>query len=291
MPRPLTGLTGLSFASIDPQPQADPIEMQGGPVDPGHSGQGLQPGPFPYDIPQWGTEVMGPYGTDSMLVAEEETFPTFGAGSVTQTGDPEFDYTPYQTHAAPWPRDPFGDGSMSPENTARQLIQSAAIHAVKTNASGKMIYASGLYPGNDEWVEYQSTTPGTSLQPEGVPQSVGTTVGGFGSRDVVNSRAPQNQYGFDSAHLHRRVRTGGVEGNFMWMKPGSRPLVRNLPGAMRLPVGQVSPFAGQNVQEAYAPGAGVLTEIPPDYTAVPQPLTQALPQIDGGPQPGFEEWS
>lgn len=290
MPRPLQGLNGLSYSSYDPQPQASAEQMQGGTVDPGHSGIGPQPEPYPWQIPQWGTEIMGPYGTDSSLVPEYADPASFAAGSTQATEDLEYDYTPYQTHAAPWPKNPYGDGSTSPDNTAMQLSQSAAIHAVRTNASGRSTYAQSLNPGNDEWVEYASATPGTSLQPQGVPQSVGTTVGGFGSRDVVNSRAPQNEYGFNAAHLHHRVRTGGVEGNFMWMKPGARPLLRSLPGAMRLPVGAVSPFAGQNVQTAYAPGAGILTQTPPDYTPVPQPTTAPLAPGAGGPQPGFEEW-
>lgn len=280
MPKPLTG---LSTGYIDPQPQAPPEQVHGGFVDPGHSGEGKQPEPYSWQVPAWGTDPMGTSGTDWSLVGEThlDGLPP-GDGS----GDLEHDYTPY-THAAPWPKNPAGDGSVGPDNTARQLIQSAVIHGVKTNASGRMTYAQGMDPQQDQWVEYASATPGTSMQPAGVPQSVGTTVGGFGSRDVVNSHAPQNQYGFNTAHLHRRVATGSIPGNYQWMRPGSRPLIRTLPGANRLPVGQVSPFTGQDIGTSFSPAQAVLTATPPDYTPVPQPTTAPLPATAGAPQPGI----
>jgi len=287
MPRPLSGLT-TSF--IQAQPEADPQQVHGGTVDPSHTGGGKQPEPYPWQIPQWGSEIMGPYGTDSSLVGEtapENASLPAGHG----IGDSlELDQTPYRTHAAPFPKNAAGDGSTSPDNVARQLIQSAAIHAVKTNASGRSTYVQGLDPLQDDWVAYESVTPGTSLQPQGVPQSVGTTVAGFGSRDRVNSRAPQNQHGFDSAHLHRRVARGSIPGNYLWMKPGSRPMVRTLPGAMRLPIGRNSPFAGQDPGITFNTQGAILTNTPTDYIAPPQPATAPLTTDAGGTQPGQEWW-
>jgi hypothetical protein len=282
-PSGLTGLTGFVIV----QPEAPPEKLHGNPVNPAHGHWGEQAEPFPYHQVSWGLTTHGPYGPENQLLGESPEVYTFGAGHGSE--DPAYDHTPY-THAAPWPKDPIGDMSVSPDNTARKLVESAAIHSTKTNATAKQQLAPTLEAHNDSWSDFYTYNPGTSLQPAGVPQSVGFAVGGYGSRDRVNSHALQNSYGFDSSHMHRRWATGSLPGNYMYLQPGSRPMVRNLPGGMRLPVGQDSPFTGDDPFMAFSQTGAILSMTPPDYVAPPLPATATPPMDFGGTQPGQEWW-
>lgn len=280
----LTPLSGISNNLIQNDPALPAETVQGNFVDPRHSLPGEQARPYPWQYTAWGTEPLSTTGTDYALVTD--IGPAALPGGVGAQ-DPDYDATPYRTHAAPYPKNPFGDGSVGPDNTARQLAQSAIIHGTRTNAAARHQSATTLNPKQDHWVEYASVDPGSSLQPRNVPQPIGMTVGGWGSRDRYNSRAPQNQYGFDSAHLHRRVATDPMPLNYLWMAGKGRPMVRTLPGAMRLPIGPDSPFAGDNPQLAYGVGGAILTATPPDYVPPPQPDTTPAPgTVTGDPTTG-----
>lgn len=284
---PLSGVTGRF---IDETRYAPADVMQGNTVDPKHSQPGETAQPYPYQKTAWGdSPYVDFYGTDTALVGE----PVYGLVAGTGEGDATYDQTPYGTHAAPWPKNPAGDGSTSPDNIARQLQQSRIIHGVRTNASGRSIFgAQGLEAQQDEWVEYASVAKGTTLQPTGVPQSVGTTVGGWGSRDSVNSRARQNDIGgFGDAHHHRRVATGKMPLNFLWMGGKGRPMVRTLPGSNRLPIGPNSPFSGDNPGDTFRTQGAVLTGTPPDYVPPPVPDTAPAPTTGTAPVLGADtDW-
>jgi hypothetical protein len=205
------------------------------------------------------------------LASEIEAQASLAAGTLSD--DPTADMVPYYGHAAPWPKDPIGDGSVSPDNTIRQVLDNRDIHASDLGSSRKHLYEPTLEANNDSWTDFYTVDAGTSLQPTGVPQSVGITVAGFGSRDRVNSHARQNSFGFDSVHMHRRWATGSIPGNYMWMKPSSRPMNRSFTGIRQFPNGVNSPFEGDNPQDAYGLQGVVLTQPPTEYVAPPQPLT------------------
>lgn len=278
----LTGLTGISGNLVQANPAWPAERVQGSPANPTHGVPGEQAAPYPWQMTQWGSESLAIFGTDIALVGQSPA--ALPAGNATQ--DPDLDRTPTGTHAAPWPKDPIGDGSVGPDNTARQLIQSAIIHGVNTGASAARNSARAYTPAESGWVEYASVDPGSSLQPTGVPQPIGTTAGGWGSTDRYNSDARQNEYGFDSAHLHRRVNTEPMPLNYLWQRGAGRPMVRSLPGAMRLPIGVDSPFAGQNPAAAYGTDGAILTATPPDYVPPPQPATAPAPGTTGAPAAG-----
>ncbi len=272
---PLTGLMGTT--GYDNQnPEATPEQVHGGYVDPNHSNWGEQANPYPWQRPQDGLGVHGPYGPQNGLL-EDENAQTAALAAGVITDDPTGDRNPYGPgqHAAPWPKDPIGDQSVRPDNVVRQRLQSASIHASDLGASDKHLYEPTLYANNDEWTDFYTVDHGTSLQPQGVPQAVGIVVGGWGSTDRVNSHAHQNSFGFDSAHLHRRWATGSMPGNYMWMKPGSRPMVRSNTGLRNFPTGQDSPFEGDDTTSAYGIDGAILSTPPAEYTAPPQPVTTA----------------
>lgn len=270
---PLTGLMGTT-GYVNENPEASPEQVHGGYVDAAHSNWGEQAQPYPWQRPQDGMQTHGPYGPQNGLLGDEsQATAAFAAGVITD--DPTGDRNPYGPgqHAAPWPKNPMGDQSVFPDNVANQRLQSASIHASDLGASDKHLYEPTLFANNDEWTDFYTVDHGTSLQPQGVPQSVGIVVGGWGSTDRVNSHAHQNSYGFDSVHMHRRYATGSVPGNYMWMKPGSRPMVRSNTGLRNFPTGQDSPFEGDDTTSAYGIEGAILSTPPTEYVAPPQPVT------------------
>jgi hypothetical protein len=114
-------------------------------------------------------------------------------------------------------------------------------------------------------------------------KSAGTN--GYGSTDRTSSFARQNQYGYDSAHSHRRYATGSVPGNYQWMEPGGRPLVKTTPGPARPAVGQDSPFTNQDLTVAHGVQGAVLQDAPSDYVPPGEPYVAPshLPSAEPAP--------
>jgi hypothetical protein len=280
----LTGLMGIEGFTVD-NPEAGAEEIHGKPVNPAHSQWGEVSEPYPWQMTQYGSTFHGPYGPENGLL-EDELDGTAALAAGVVSDDPTGDTTPYYGHASPWPKDPAGDLSVSPDNIIRQRMQNLAIQrsAVEFGASRKRLYEPTMEANNDVWRSAESVTPGTSLEPHGVPAQVGIAVGGWGSTDPVqNPMNRRNSFGFDSAHLHRRWAAGSIPGNFMWMKPGSRPMVRSMTGVRHFPTGSDSPFEGDDVTVAYGLHGAILTEAPSEYVPPPQPTVQpATYGEDGG---------
>lgn len=267
-PSGVVSINGLEGFIIE-DPEASPYDIHGGPADPDHARYGEVAEPYPWQMQQFG----GPYNpidpVDGMIGMYADVLP---AGSIDD--DPLGDRTPY-THAAPWPKDPIGDGSVGPENTARKLIQNRRIHASNMGASYAHTHTNSV-AHNDTWEEVWTVSPGTSsLEQHGVPQQVAISAGGFGTRNRGTTNSPQNSYGYDSAHMHRRYATGSIPGNHMWMKPGGRPLIKSISRiALRnWPTGVDSPFYGDDTTTSFDTYGAVLVATPADYIAPPQPKT------------------
>jgi hypothetical protein len=132
---------------------------------------------------------------------------------------------------------------------------------------------------NDQWDTVEQVNPGhTDLA--SLPRQSQSSGYVWGTRDRTQSMARQNEFGFDSAHQHRRFAVGSIPGNFMWMKPGGRPMVKGLPGPARPPIGVDSPFAGQNVGQSFSIDGSILQNVPTEYQAPPQPRLAANPSVD-----------
>jgi hypothetical protein len=198
-----------------------------------------------------------------------DVFPSYTTEAGQLGEDPTADLTPL-TRAAPWPKGL--PTTTDPEDVSAWREQSAEIHATNMGGSREALYLPTLNPSQDEWVELSETDPGLmfpALEPVPNQQKTGGA-SGWGSRDVVQSNARQNGYGFNAAHMHRRyvevgVGSGTFPGNYMWMEPGSRPLIRSYAGTANVPVGQDSPFAGQDPGAAWDSQGAVLQNLPSAY--------------------------
>jgi len=296
MPGP-TALTGLQgFVQTDPQ--LTPFEQQGGPANPAHAlGLWEQPSPYPWES---SLDGIGGYNPPMAPYVGVGDYPDeLPAGNITQ--DPAGDRTPYRTHAAPNKvslSGNFGMLNQRPRGSTEQLEQSAIIHAGVPgyDASGMWTRGPAAEALQDHWTAFYDVEPGNSIlvTPDAQTRS-GAAPGGYASHGRETSNARQNEYGFDSAHMHRRYAVGSIPGNYMWMRPGGRPMVKTLPGPARPAVGVNSPFAGQDTGVGYYPSGnvgGILADPATEYVAPPTPsgLVPAAQAPDDSYAPTVEFW-
>lgn len=286
---PLSGLRGF----VNPTPEATPEQIQGGTADPRHGNPGEAAQPYPYERSFPG-QPHGPYGLENQLLGVEDYAYFTPAGQVWQ--DPTADETPI-THAAPWPKGM--PTTTDPQDVADWRLQSADIHSSDMGGWREGAYLPTANPVQADWNELWEVDPGVLFpQLSEIPGQAkdGLAPGGFGNRDRVQSKAAQNAYGFDSAHMHRRVVTPGgnsLPGTFMWMEPGARPLVKSIPGTAGIPAGVDTPFYGQDPGASYDAQGAVLLTLPADYQGVPQPALAASVAAPAGPNvadPGATDW-
>lgn len=280
-PRGLQGLTPLA-SSVPGEMEATPEERYGGIADPRHGVPGETAEPYPWEV--FPGQTHGPYGIENQLLS------AYGLGVLAEPAgtldqDPTADLQPL-THAAPWPKG-IPQTVLPDAANLNRLQESADIHASDMGASRLAMYSPTLLGENDQWTEYRNDTPGESqLVP--IPKQVMMS-GGWGTTDRTQSMQEQNEYGFDTAHTHRRWATGAIPGNTMWMQPGGRPIVRNLPQAARVPVGKDSPFAGQVPGDAFSTQGAALYDLPTEYSGPPTP-TLAPAYSGSGSVPNIPLW-
>jgi hypothetical protein len=267
------------FGSVQTSPELTAEQQQGGPADPRHGADlWADPVRYPWEVLA-GVHQHGPYGTQAQMIGSIDQ----GSPAGTGAQDPTFDATP-RTHAAPWPKGVYQ--SVQPDDVARRRMESASIHASTTGASRRMHTTTAAQ--QDTWTDFLTVDAGSSLQDPGVPGQLKAAAGGFGTTDRVGSFARQNGYGFDSAHFHRRYATGSVPGNYMWMRPAGRPLVKSQPGPARPAVGEDSPFTGQDLGVSFGVQGAVLQGSAVEYTAPPEPYVAAA--YGPSPEPASVSW-
>jgi len=265
----LTGLTGLAGyqVQINEDAQATPEERYGGVADPRHENVGEQATPYSWQSKATQAASMhGPYGPENQLLGDENDW-LFPAGTMDQ--DPAFDRTPSR-RAAPFPKG-IASGPVpndGPDAISNQLNQSYGIHATNTNAGVRAL--TGFPAVQDEWVELSEINPGHS-DLQALPRQAMSSGFMWGTRDRTQSMARQNEHGYDSAHMHRRYATGPIPGNTMWLRPGGRPLAKTLAGPARPPIGQDSPFAGDDLGRSFDINGAFLQNVPMEYVAPIQP--------------------
>lgn len=286
MVAPLTGLSGLAGiqVQINEDAQATPEERYGGVADPRHANVGEQAQPYSWESKATQAASMhGPYGPENQMLGDEWMFME-PAGTMDQ--DPAFDRTPSR-RAAPFPKG-IASGPVpgaGPADISNQLIQSYGIHGINTNAGVRAL--TGYDALQDDWVELSEVNPGhTDLQP--LPRQAMSSGFMWGTRDRTQSMARQNEYGFDSAHMHRRYAQGAIPGNTMWLKPGGRPLAKTLAGPARPPIGVDSPFYGDDLGRAFDQNGAILQNVPMEYVAPIQP--NLAPPLAANEQLPVVEW-
>ena len=283
MARPLTGLSQLtSYGTlIEENSQASPEDRMGGVVDPSHA-KGLAEDYIPRGS-RIGVPV-GPKGPENQLLSDETWFWESGGDP---SEDPDMDHTP-SNRAGPWPKGIMSGpvGSPGPDDTGPKLAQLAALHGIKTNASARFNLDRD-FAQQDEWQEIWEQNPGHSDLVQ-LPKQAMSGSAGWGTRDRTNSMAAQNEFGYDTAHMHRRFATGSIPGNYMWLRPGGRPIMKSRSGGAHLPIGDNSPFTGQDVGTNFGIDGAVLQSVPYEYTAPPTPALQAAPDVSDGDT--YVEW-
>lgn len=271
----LTGLTGLAGyqVQIDADSQATAEQRLGSPANPRHN-EGPTDKPYPYMSNEGQTGAHGPYGPENQLLSDEGWFYE-AAGHWSQ--DPYMDQTPSR-RAGPFPKG-IASGPVpneGPDAIANQLIQSYAIHGIKTRAGFRSMYSQQGDAVNDEWQSFDQLNPGhTELTT--LPKQALSSGFMWGTRDRTQSMARQNEYGFDSAHMWRRWAAGSIPGNNMWMQPGGRPMTKSLPGPARPPVGVDSPFHGDDLGATFSIDGAILQNVPTEYS--PPPAVNLAPVL------------
>ena len=234
-------------------------------------------GPFP--------GMMNPI--DGMIATLPSSDASLDAGLLSQ--DPTADQTPI-THAAPFPSEGPVDKNAEQLDvegrrigSTRQLLDSLRVHASNTGASLKRLLMPQMLAKQDQWTGFFNPESGNDIVPP-IPGSVSYNAGGFGANDhISNAYHKSNEYGFNTAHRHRRFATGPIPGNFMWMKPGGRPMVRSFTGQHNFPTSGY--FAGDDPGSSYSYQGAVLVNTPPEYVAPPQVnLGAAAIDINSAPQ-------
>lgn len=264
------------------EPEATAEQRQGGYADPRHAILGETQTPYPWEAMPG--QSHGPYGAENGLLGDIDMCSVSEpAGMLEQ--DPTADLQPV-THAANWPKGV--PQTVLPDEVAARRQTSANIHAVNMGASREALYIPTIDPQNDQWAEILETDPGLLFPAmQDIPGQIKTGgSAGWGSRDRIQSYAGQNQYGFDSAHMHRRYAIGSIPGNYMWLEPGSRPLVKTIAGPARLPTGADSPFTGQDPSLSFNPQGAALMTLPASYSAPPDvAVAQSFPDTSGDAAP------
>ena len=263
----LSSLQGLTGFVIE-QPEASPEDRSGNAADPRHARVGEQAQPYSWESLQ--TPGATAPIAESGLVDDSDY--TYWTAVASHTEDlPAGDTAPW-THAGPWPDDPIGDASVQPDNIVRQLVKNAFLRSQKVGPANRAMYRPWANPQQDEWREIWQVDPTSDdMVPVSDRLKGAWSSGGRGSTDRRHSFAKQNEYGFDSRHMHRRYAAGSIPGNVLWMRPASRPLVKSIPGAAKLPIGPTSQFAGQDPGLAFGTQGAILTRLPTAYVAPPTP--------------------
>jgi hypothetical protein len=273
-PVPVSGLQGF-IAREDAF--LSPAERYGGVADPSHGHWGEEAEPYPWEAyaGSWGI-ANTPLGAENKLLGDEPESMTFAAGQLHQ--DPSADLTPYRTHAAPHPTG--SPDTTDPGQSAEFRQQSAEVHGIKTNAGKRSQYQQSMLAQNDHWEGFFNPVPGEEAYTP-VPLTVANAVAGWGTNDHrSNPQAKVNQYELATSHRHRRYATGSIPGNYMWLRPGGRPLRKSSPGPARPAVG-TGPFYGQDTSLDFNVTGAILQQGATEYVSPPQPYvnptTQATP--------------
>lgn len=283
----LSALAGLTGYTID-SPEATPEDRSGNTADPRHGNVGEAAQPYSWESLQTpGARANSPGPAEDGLI-EDDFFWSLTAGRVEEMDAGE---TAPWTHAGPWPADPIGDGSVGPDNAVRQLMMNAALRSIPVGPRSRAMYRPWANPMQDAWKEIWQVDPNSDDLPEVSEQLKGSWAsGGRGSTDRRHSHARQNGYGFDGRHMHRRFAVGHIPGNFPWMRPASRPLVKGIPGPARPPIGPNSQFAGQDIGAAFAVDGAILQNPPNAYGGPPMPYVAPAmdPNSDAGDTGGYD---
>lgn len=285
-PQSVGGMTGLRGYTIS-QPEAPPEVVHGGPVDPAHGNWGEQAEPYSWEslLTNYPGHS-GPYGPENQMLGDETALYGMDAGTLGK--DPQGDLTPY-THAAPMNVTLSGALPSQYDAVNQELVQGAENRGTDLGADRQNELTPQGYAQQDHWAEIWDVSQGDDKYGPN-PNWNGYAQFGIGVNDrTSNPLRKTNEYEFDEGHHHRRYATGSVPGNYMWMRPGSRPMRKTVAGPARPATGQDSPFTGDDLGASFGIQGAVLVEVPQEYQPPPSPQIVA-PVNDDSPAPPIPLW-
>lgn len=276
-PSGLTGLAGYNAIS-NPSPFATPEQRMGGTAHPYHSHRGEQAIPY-----SWQSQLVpgghpGPFGEENQLLADPMWF-LEGAGSPEQ--DPLFDYNmPSLTRSHGSVHNVTLSGPLPSQADAINLQTQQMINkSSDLGTSRALSHDKRGYAQQDNWQELWEVNNGSDDIPP-IGRQFSHQAFGFGVNDATsNVDHKANQFDLNAKHQHRRYAWNNIPGNFMWMRPGGRPLFKSMAGPARPPIGPDSYFAGQDIGFAFSYDTGAtLMQTPEEYVPPPSPnVTQQTP--------------
>jgi hypothetical protein len=273
-----------------PEPEAPPEVVHGSSANPAHGqwGEAAQPYSWQSQLTNYSGHT-GPYGLENGLLGDENAMQGEPAGQLGH--DPYGDLTPYRGHAAPMTRTLSGPLPSQYDAVNQQLVQAAEIRSTDLGASRKFTLTEVGDAQQDHWqgIWDVSTEPTKYPQPGSDPAH-GASMFGFGTNDrPVNANRKVNLFGFGNGHHHRRFAIGSIPGNYMWMKPGGRAMIKTLAGPARPAVGANSPFEGDDLGASFGIQGAVLVDVPSEYQPPPSPQVAAPVNYDE-PAPSVPLW-
>lgn len=266
----LNRLAGYN-AITEQDPFATPEQRMGGTANPYHSHAGEQAVPYSYESLAVPGAKPGPRGLENQLLSEELFF-LESAGDPSQ--DPFFDYNmPSLTRSHASVKNVTLSGPI-PDQAGAVDLQTLQMNNKASNlgTSRNMAYDQQGDAQQDNWQEIWEINPGHSDVPDTTKQ-IAFQANGFGVNDAVsNAYHKENEFELDSKHQHRRFAWNTIPGNYMWLRPGGRPLFKSIPGTAKPPIGENSQFAGQDLGFAFSYDTGaILMDQPMEYVPPPSP--------------------
>jgi hypothetical protein len=289
----LSGLSGLSGINAISQsdPFATPEQRMGGPVNPYHGTQwGEQAKPYSWESQQTPAGSHGPYGLENQLLGDDMWF-IEPAGMPED--NPQFSHnTPDLTRSHGSVNNRIPNTVQSQADSIRTQLAQLDNHGLSDGTSLKMVTNRQGDANYGTWNEIWEVNDGSSDLPQ-VGRQFSHVAYGFGVNDAASNTARKaNQFGYGAKHMHRRWANSPLPGNFMWMRPRGRPLFKTIAGPARPPIGGNSPFAGQDLGDAFAYDTGaVLLATPEEYIPPPAPNIQTrTPTYDNPYGTDATEW-
>lgn len=266
----LNALSGYN-AITDPSPFATPEERMGGVANPYHSHLGEQAIPYSYNSQAVPGARPGPRGLENQLLADELWF-LESAGNPYE--DPDFDYhMPSLTRSHGSVKNVTLSGPLPSQDTAIDLQTRQMGNKSSDLRTSRQMQRDQLGDAQqDNWLELWEINPGHTDVPDTTKQ-IAFQANGFGVNDAPsNAYHKTNTYGLDSKHMHRRYAWNTIPGNYMWLRPGGRPLFKSIPGTAKPPIGAGSQFEGQDLGFAFSYDTGAtLMDTPVEYIPPPSP--------------------
>lgn len=269
----VSGLNALSGynAITDPSPFATPEERMGGVANPYHAHVGEQAIPYSYNSQAVPGARPGPRGLENQLLADELWFLEPAGGPFD---DPDFDYNmPSLTRSHASVKNVTLSGPLPSQDTAINLQTVQMNNKLSDlHTSRQMTHDQLGDVQQDNWQELWEVNPGHSDVPDTTKQ-IAFQANGFGVNDAPsNAYHKANPYDLGSKHMHRRYAWNSIPGNYLWMRPGGRPLFKSIAGTARPPIGAGSQFEGQDLGFAFSYDTGAtLMDTPVEYIPPPSP--------------------